>query len=86
MALVWAVEPSPFSVPVEHVGAAAALDVLPDAVDEPEAVLADAPLLLPPDEPQAARARALAMTPAATAARVSFTIGSPSSIDLRSGR
>jgi hypothetical protein len=96
MAFVWAVEPSPLSVPVEQVGAAPPADAGEDAEAEllagddavlelPPSALVDALLL------QAARAAVATSTLAARPARLSFTIGSPSSIDLssqdaRSGR
>ena len=77
MALVCAVEPSPFSVPVEHLAAAVAALLPPElapALLAPE----EEELLLDDDDPHAARATVLAKAPASTAARVSFTMGSPS--------
>jgi hypothetical protein len=84
MALAWAVEPSALSVPLEHVGAAPAAAAVEDpaVVLEPPAllvVLLDDPLLL---LLQAASAVTATSTPATAPARLSFTIGSPSSIDL----
>jgi hypothetical protein len=80
MALVCAVEPSAFRVPLEHVGAPAVLlpvDVLGEVplVEAPPELPDDFALLL-----QAASAATATSTPAATPARLSFTIGSPSSV------
>src|SRR3954453_19815872 len=83
MAFACAVEPSALSVPLEHVGAPAALvDAL---LEVPEEVSAG--VLFPPASffallLQAASAVMATSTPAARPARVSFTIGSPSSVDL----
>jgi hypothetical protein len=68
------------SVPVEQVGAPAATVLL-------ELVLLELPALVVPLDDgllllQAASAAAATSTPAATPARLSFTIGSPSSVDL----
>jgi hypothetical protein len=90
IALVWAVEPSPFSVPVEQVGAAPAVLAEADAEVEVVAGVELPPAVVEVDEPpvllllQAASAAVATSTPAARPARLSFTIGSPSSIDLSS--
>jgi uncharacterized membrane protein YqaE (UPF0057 family) len=82
IALVCAVEPPPLSVPVEQVGAPAATVLL-----ELVLLLLELPALVVPLDDgllllQAASAAAATSTPAATPARLSFTIGSPSSVDL----
>src|SRR4051812_49465084 len=81
MALAWAVEPSALRLPLEH----AVLAVPP----EPALPLwsAELPLLsfLLPLLLQAASAVTVSSTPAARPARLSFTLESPSSIDLSRG-
>ncbi|MEO9133515.1 MAG: hypothetical protein ABI301_00745, partial [Jatrophihabitantaceae bacterium] len=79
IAFVWAVEPSAFSVPVEHTGAPAAVVLLPLVVGVPElVVLPGAGVVVPPPPllllPQAASATAPTRSPAATPVRLSFTL------------